>query len=90
MSDEEDNRWNTDPLTEIQKAQIAELCKINPDADPLYVESVVRLGTGRPDRLKEIVEKKKAGGYTVEPVRLTEEELTIKSVDVLDENGDKV
>ena len=82
---EEDNRWNTDPLTEIQIAQIGELMKINPEADQLFVESVVRLGTGRPEKLAEIVRGKKEGKYKGTPVRLTEDELCIKCVEVLPE-----
>ena len=89
-TEEEDNRWNTDPLTEIQIAQVAELMKINPVADQTYVETIVRLGTAKPDRLKEIVDKKKRGEYKEEPVRLTEEELTLKCVDILDEDLVKV
>jgi hypothetical protein len=82
---EEDNRWNTDPLTEIQIAQIGELMKINPEADQLFVESVVRLGTGRPEKLAEFVRGKKEGKYKGKPVRLTEDELRIKCVEVLPE-----
>ena len=82
---EEDNRWNTDPLTEIQIAQIGELMKINPEADQLFVESVVRLGTGRPEKLAEIVRGKKEGKFKGTPVILTEDELRIKCVEVLPE-----
>ena len=89
MAEEENNKWNTDPLTEIQIAQIGELMKINPEvnpeADQLFVESVVRLGTGRPDKLAEFVRGKKEGKYKGTPVRLTEDELRIKCVEVLPE-----
>lgn len=81
--------WNSAPLTEIQISMISELMKMNPDADQLYVESVVRLGTGRPEKLKEIVDKMKTREKT-KPVRLTEDELRIKCVDVFDEEGNKV
>jgi hypothetical protein len=81
--------WNSAPLTEIQISMISELMKVNPDADQLYVESVVRLGTGQPDKLKEIVDKMKTREKT-KPVRLTEDELRIKCVDVFDEEGNKV
>ena len=81
--------WNSAPLTEIQISMISELMKVNPDADQLYVESVVRLGTGRPEKLKEIVDKMKTREKT-KPVRLTEDELRIKCVDVFDEEGNKV
>ena len=83
--EEEDNRWNTDPLTEIQIVQIGELMKINPIVDQLFVESVVRLGTAHPKRLAEFVKGKKEGLYEGIPVRLTEEELRIKSVEILPE-----
>ncbi len=81
--------WNSTPLTEIQISMISELMKMNPEEDQLYVESVDRLGTGQPDKLKEIVDNMKTREKT-KPVRLTEEELTIKSVDVFDEEGNKV
>jgi len=81
--------WNSAPLTEIQISMISELMKVNPDADQLYVESVVRLGTGQPDKLKEIVDKMKTREKP-KPVRLTEDELRIKCVDVFDEEGNKV
>lgn len=76
--------WNSAPLTEIQISMISELMKMNPDADQLYVESVVRLGTGRPEKLKEIVDNMKTREKT-KPVRLTEDELRIKCVEVLPE-----
>jgi hypothetical protein len=81
--------WNSAPLTEIQISMISELMKMNPDADQLYVESVVRLGTGKPEKLKEIVDKMKTREKP-KPVRLTEDELRIKCVDVFDEEGNKV
>ena len=81
--------WNSAPLTEIQISMISVLMKVNPDADQLYVESVVRLGTGQPEKLKEIVDKMKTREKP-KPVRLTEDELRIKCVDVFDEEGNKV
>jgi hypothetical protein len=53
-----ENDWNTAPLTKLQIKKMEKLLELNPDADSLYVESIVRMP---PEKLKEIVEKHKRG-----------------------------
>jgi hypothetical protein len=55
---ENENDWNTAPLTKLQIKKMEKLLELNPDADSLYVESIVRMP---PEKLKEIVEKHKRG-----------------------------
>ena len=53
-----ENDWNTAPLTKTQIRKMEKLIELNPEADSLYVESIVRMP---PEKLKEIVEKHKRG-----------------------------
>jgi len=53
-----ENDWNTAPLTKLQIKKMEKLIELNPEADSLYVESIVRMP---PEKLKEIVEKHKRG-----------------------------
>ena len=66
------NTWNTDKLTNLQVLQMEQLLQLNPQADSLFVESVVRMP---PDKLAEIVRKHKAGELATEVIAEREYEL---------------
>lgn len=50
--------WQTEPLSQLQIKQVDKLMELNPEADQMYVETIIRCP---PDKLKEIVNKHKAG-----------------------------
>ena len=56
--------WQTEPLSKLQIKQMETLMDMNPDADQMYVETVIRCP---PDKLAEIVKKHKEGLLKNEP-----------------------
>ena len=73
------NKWNTAPLTKLQIIRMEQLMELSPDADSMYIESVVRMP---PDKLSEIVRRYKAGELEQEVV--PEREYLIKGAIIID------
>jgi hypothetical protein len=56
--------WQTGELTNLQIKQVEKLMELNPDADQLFIETVIR---APPEYLAEVVRKHKAGEIKNEP-----------------------
>lgn len=71
--------WNTEPLTNLQIKQIEKLMELNPDADQLFIESVIR---APPEFLAEVVRKHKAGELKNEPeIEVVKGSMTVEDPD---------
>lgn len=71
--------WNTEPLTNLQIKQIEKLMELNPDADQLFIESVIR---APPEFLAEMVRKHKAGELKNEPeIEVVKGSMTVENPD---------
>lgn len=71
--------WNTEPLTNLQIKQIEKLMELNPDADQLFIESVIR---APPEFLAEMVRKHKAGELKNEPeIEVVKGSMTVEDPD---------
>lgn len=71
--------WNTEPLTNLQIKQIEKLMELNPDADQLFIESVIR---APPEFLAEVVRKHKAGELKNEPeIEVVKGSMTVENPD---------
>ena len=71
--------WNTEPLTNLQIKQIEKLMELNPDADQLFIETVIR---APPEYLAEVVRKHKTGELKNEPeIEVIKGSMTVEDPD---------